>query len=114
MTMVDSQANGSTAPKVDDEIVLTVEGVSKKFCRSLKRSLFYGIQDVATELVGMRQANASLRQGEFWALKDVSFQLQQGDALGLMQQLGLVFLPGPKLIPYILKDIAAKLFKKPA
>ncbi|MBW4579704.1 MAG: ester cyclase [Tildeniella nuda ZEHNDER 1965/U140] len=38
----------------------------------------------------------------------------QGDALGLMQQLGIVFLPGPKLLPYILKGAASKLFKKPA
>lgn len=36
----------------------------------------------------------------------------QGDALGLMQQLGIVFLPGPKLLPHILKGVAAKLFKK--
>jgi predicted ester cyclase len=36
----------------------------------------------------------------------------QGDALGLMQQLGIVFLPGPKLLPFILKGIASKLFKK--
>jgi len=36
----------------------------------------------------------------------------QGDALGLMQQLGIVFLPGPKLLPPILKGIASKLFKK--
>ncbi len=36
----------------------------------------------------------------------------QGDALGLMQQLGIVFLPGPKLFPHILKGIASKLFKK--
>ena len=35
----------------------------------------------------------------------------QGDALGLMQQLGIVFIPGPKLIPYILKGIASKLFR---
>ncbi|OYQ61642.1 ester cyclase [Pseudanabaena sp. SR411] len=35
-----------------------------------------------------------------------------GDALGLMQQLGLVFLPGPKLLLPILKGIASKLFKK--
>jgi len=38
----------------------------------------------------------------------------QGDALGLMQQLGIVLLPGPKLLPYILKGMASKLFKKPA
>lgn len=38
----------------------------------------------------------------------------QGDALGLMQQLGIVFLPGPKLLPHILKGAASKLFKKSA
>lgn len=36
----------------------------------------------------------------------------QGDAFGLMQQLGIVFLPGPKLLPYILKGVVSKLFKK--
>ncbi|MBE9108530.1 ester cyclase [Nodosilinea sp. LEGE 07298] len=35
----------------------------------------------------------------------------QGDALGLMQQLGIVFLPGPKLLLPVLKNTAAKLFK---
>lgn len=38
----------------------------------------------------------------------------QGDALGLMQQLGIVFLPGPKLLPHILIGAASKLFKKSA
>ncbi len=32
----------------------------------------------------------------------------QGDALGLMQQLGIVFLPGPKLFPHILRGIISK------
>lgn len=34
----------------------------------------------------------------------------QGDALGLMQQLGVVFLPGPRLLSLILKGVASKLF----
>jgi len=38
----------------------------------------------------------------------------QGDALGLMQQLGIVFVPGPKLIGHILKGIASRLFQKSA
>jgi predicted ester cyclase len=38
----------------------------------------------------------------------------QGDALGLMQQLGIVLLPGPKLLPHILRGAASKLFKKSA
>jgi lipopolysaccharide transport system ATP-binding protein len=34
----------------DSEILVRVEGVSKKFCKSLKRSLWYGVKDIATEL----------------------------------------------------------------
>lgn len=36
----------------------------------------------------------------------------QGDALGLMQQLGIVFLPGPQLFPHILRGVISKLFRK--
>lgn len=36
----------------------------------------------------------------------------QGDALGLMQQLGIVFLPGFTLFPHIIKSLLSKLFKK--
>jgi lipopolysaccharide transport system ATP-binding protein len=33
-----------------DEVLVRVEGVSKKFCRSLKKSLWYGLCDIASEL----------------------------------------------------------------
>jgi steroid delta-isomerase-like uncharacterized protein len=36
----------------------------------------------------------------------------QGDALGLMQQLGIIFLPGPKLVPQIFKGAMSKLFNR--
>lgn len=36
----------------------------------------------------------------------------QGDALGLMQQLGIVFLPGPTLFPHILKGLISKPFRQ--
>lgn len=36
----------------------------------------------------------------------------QGDALGLMQQLGIVFLPGPKLVPTLLKVGISKVLKR--
>ena len=73
----------ATQPK-DNEVVISVEEVSKKFCRNLKQSLFYGVQDIATDLVGGRRKSETLRPGEFWALKDVSFQLRRGEALGLV------------------------------
>ena len=41
---------------MSDEVLVKVEGVSKKFCRSLKRSLWYGVQDVASEMLGCRSA----------------------------------------------------------
>ena len=37
-------------PHSDDEVLVRVEGVSKKFCRSLKKSLWYGVCDIASEL----------------------------------------------------------------
>jgi lipopolysaccharide transport system ATP-binding protein len=72
-------------PSVEKEPpVISVEGVSKKFCRDLKQSLFYGVQDIAADLTGGRRQNHRLRPKEFWALRDISFELQRGQALGLV------------------------------
>ena len=75
-----------TVPQVasEGEVQLSAESVSKKFCRSLKRSLFYGMRDIATELSGRSRNSHLLRTGEFWALDNVSFQLLRGEALGLV------------------------------
>ncbi|MEO1558440.1 MAG: ester cyclase [Cyanobacteria bacterium J06632_19] len=35
----------------------------------------------------------------------------QGDAQGLMQQLGIMFLPSSMLVPFILKNVFLKIFK---
>lgn len=64
--------------------VISVEGVSKKFCRDLKRSLFYGVRDIAADLTGGRRHSDRLRPKEFWALQDISFQLHPGQAVGLV------------------------------
>ena len=37
-----------------DDVVLSVRGVSKKFCRNLRRSMLYGMQDLAWNLAGGR------------------------------------------------------------
>ncbi|MFN6178842.1 MAG: ABC transporter ATP-binding protein [Flavobacteriales bacterium] len=66
-----------------EEVLIHVEGVSKKFCRDFKTSLRYGMADLAGELFG-RPRTQHLRKSEFWAVKDVSFTLRRGECLGLL------------------------------
>jgi len=62
---------------------VVVESVSKKFGLSLNSALKYGLVDSFRRLVGLGAVD-HLRSGEFWALQDISFSLEPGDALGIM------------------------------
>jgi lipopolysaccharide transport system ATP-binding protein len=65
--------------------VVQVERVSKKFCRRLRYSLWYGLVDLAAELTARhRSGDLTLRYGEFLALDDVSFELRAGECVGLI------------------------------
>jgi lipopolysaccharide transport system ATP-binding protein len=122
----------------DGEVLVRVDGVGKKFCRSLKKSLWYGVCDIAGELLPGRKRqrvagselrvageeaevagselpvasentsaegasglvtshsplvtptadhaarDEDLREGEFYAVRDVSFELRRGECLGLI------------------------------
>ncbi len=67
----------------EQEVLVKVEGLSKKFCKDLKTSLWYGVQDLASNLKG-NKAVRELREKEFWAVKDISFELRRGECLGLI------------------------------
>jgi lipopolysaccharide transport system ATP-binding protein len=73
---------------MDPDILVSVEGVRKKFCRSLKRSLWYGLRDLGGEVFGGNGSHERLRPQEFWAVDDVSFQLRRGECLGLIGRNG--------------------------
>ena len=107
------------SPVSDDEPLVRVQGASKKFCLSLKKSLWYGLCDMGRELTGRRHggdravdrpetrdsrlgttaspspvsslqspvsslSSSGLRPKEFWAVKDVGFELRRGESLGLI------------------------------
>ena len=66
------------------EPAIAVSSVSKRYCRSLKKSLGYGIRDIGNELIGRGQQSDRLRKAEFWALDNVSLNVDRGECVGLV------------------------------
>jgi len=66
-----------------DAPLIKTSRVGKKYCRATGPSALYGIQDIVTQLTGMKKDH-DLRAGEFWAVKDISFELGRGDCLGII------------------------------
>jgi lipopolysaccharide transport system ATP-binding protein len=72
---------------MSSDVLVRVERVSKKFCRTLKRSLWYGVKDTAADMFGGRSSD-QLRTDEFWAVDNVSLALARGECLGLIGRNG--------------------------
>lgn len=68
---------------MENEVLVQVEGLSKKFCKDLKTSLWYGVKDLVSGIKG-NPKESTLRDKEFWAIKDISFELSRGECLGLI------------------------------
>lgn len=73
----------NTEVSKNKEVLVKVENLSKKFCKDLKTSLWYGVKDLVSGLKGNKQER-KLRPKEFWAVKDISFELRRGECLGLI------------------------------
>ena len=66
------------------ETLLKVENIAKKYCKTIKRSMIYGLSDIGRNLMGLSSHPDRLRKNEFWALDDISFKLKRGETLGVI------------------------------
>lgn len=79
----------------DSDTVIRVDGVSKRYVirhRSVKNvtlrdTLSHGVRALARRLAGKTGPRAETRE-EFWALHDVSFEIEQGEVVGLIGRNG--------------------------
>jgi len=69
---------------MNSDLAIQTEGASKKFCKSLRRSMAYGMKDIGRNLMGLSSHSNMLRNDEFWALHDITFDVKRGETLGIV------------------------------
>jgi ABC-type polysaccharide/polyol phosphate transport system ATPase subunit len=80
-----STAGGAAIRTPASENVIEVRNLSKRFSVGLRHTMHRGLKDLFDEVtMRRREDDRSLREGEFYALDDVSFCVERGAAFGVM------------------------------
>jgi ABC-type polysaccharide/polyol phosphate transport system ATPase subunit len=72
----------------NNKILVELDGVSKKFSKSLKDARKYGLKKLVAGAFGVRDKWQRLRPGQFWAVDEVSFTVEKGETLGIIGRNG--------------------------
>ncbi len=105
----DSPLDRTDGGVMPEEILIDVQNVAKRFCRSFRRSLWYGVYDIANELFLQSGRHAELRPKEFWAVDNVSLHVRPGECLGLIGRNGAGKSTLLKLINGLIKPDAGEI-----
>lgn len=68
--------------------IIKVNCISKKFTRDIRRSIYYAFKDVFKDFFSLNNKTDTLRDGEFWALKDINFSIKKGQCVALVGRNG--------------------------
>jgi lipopolysaccharide transport system ATP-binding protein len=74
------------APDAVDEPdqLIVARGISKKYAMTTHAAMAHGIVDLASAILGRRHKPDELRSQEFWALRNVDFELRRGESVGVL------------------------------
>ncbi len=64
--------------------VVEVRDVSKTYCRDLQKSLWYGVKDIFREMTFRKSYSGELRDLEFEAVKNASFNVKPGECVAML------------------------------
>lgn len=99
-------------PGDEPEVLMEVEGLSKRFCRDLKKSLLYGVVDIAREAAGREPRKDWLRKSEFWALQNINFKVRRGESVGLVGKNGSGKTTLMRILSGLIKPTAGRVMTK--
>ncbi|MEM9916852.1 MAG: ABC transporter ATP-binding protein [Bacteroidota bacterium] len=70
---------------MNEKVLISIQGLSKKFSKDIKYNMYYGIKDLLYDGLMLQNTQKEvLRKREFWALKDINFDLREGEILGVV------------------------------
>lgn len=70
--------------KKGNQTILSVRDLSKKFFLNPALGRRPGAWELVKMMIGFAGSSAKLSENEFWAIKDISFELSRGEAIGIM------------------------------
>ena len=70
--------------EMEENVLIQAENLSKKFSKSLKRSMVYGTGELFSNLIGKKPRTTELRKREFWAVDHIDLNVKRGQVLGII------------------------------